>query len=544
MAGIAVRELVTLWGFDIDQKPLDRLDNGIKNVKQSLATIGAITAAAAGTLFGLAKFTANAGDQAFKMSQKVGIGVEALQELQFAAELSDVSVEQFQMGLQILSRRVLDAQFGLMEAKRAFQALGLQTKDANGRLKSADTLLLEISERFRLMPDGVEKTVLAMELFGRSGAEMIPLLNQGSAAIGLLRQEARDLGIVLDEETARASEEFNDNITRLMASFKGLRNMVGVELIPVLNDLVLEVKDFIVANRALLKQGITDFAEVLGIVLEDMLDTLKVLVLTVTRLSKAFGGLGRVFKVLLMGFSTFQSLKLALGFGQMIQGLALLTKGWLATGAAAAFANTQMLLIPLAITAAVVAIGLIIEDIATFIQGGDSVTGRLIKWFAEEFPNAARFFIGAFELISATISIVKQRFEDFFNLIMQGGGILKEYLIDPLMRSIEGLKLVGGFLGKMIGPVLGSAGEFMGREAANMRSMSDMMSVPAAVGASSGASGPVNNSTNIKSKFDFDLNVTGMAPEAAERVAKESISETLGNHLREIGRDAAPAIER
>jgi hypothetical protein len=98
-------------------------------------------------------------------------------------------------------------------------------------------VLLETAELFERMPDGVQKTNLAVEMFGRSGLNMIPMLNQGRDGITELMAEAERLGVVIDGRTAKAAEEFNDQLTKLRAGGRGLIQDVVGPLLPMLIDM-------------------------------------------------------------------------------------------------------------------------------------------------------------------------------------------------------------------------------------------------------------------------------------------------------------------
>ncbi len=140
----------------------------------------------------------DAGDATAKMAQKVGLAVSDLSTLQHAAKLSGVSVESLKVGL---------AQF---------------SKSAEAQSKGTKKALMDLADEFAAMPDGAQKSKRAMELLGRSGVDMIPLLNAGSAGIAAMQDEARKLGIELDDVSAKSMEAFNDEITRLKAASDGL----------------------------------------------------------------------------------------------------------------------------------------------------------------------------------------------------------------------------------------------------------------------------------------------------------------------------------
>jgi hypothetical protein len=113
--------------------------------------------------------------------------------------------------------------------------MGVSWKDAAGKMKGTDQLLLDMAERFSTMPDGIEKTAMATKVFGKAGMDLIPFLNQGKDGIKELMDEAEKLGIVLDAKTAAASEALNDNLTRLETSTRGLMVQAIAPLIPFLS---------------------------------------------------------------------------------------------------------------------------------------------------------------------------------------------------------------------------------------------------------------------------------------------------------------------
>jgi lambda family phage tail tape measure protein len=180
---------------------------------------------------------AQVGDELFKLSQKTGVSVEALAALRYAADLSDVSSEGLTKALQKLSVAMFDTRVNGVEGSAALKALGVSASDSSGQIRPTEEVLLDLAERFAQMPDGAEKAALAVKLFGREGLSIIPLLNQGREGLTGMMQEAKRLGLVLSEDTARASEALNDNLTRLHAVTQGVQRQFGAAFIPVLADL-------------------------------------------------------------------------------------------------------------------------------------------------------------------------------------------------------------------------------------------------------------------------------------------------------------------
>ena len=173
-------------------------------------------------------------DDLSKTSQKIGVPVEQLAALRHAADLSDVSSESLTKGLGKLARSVVDAAQGSTTAVAAYQALGLQFRNADGSLKSVGDLLPQIADKFAAMKDGSAKTALAMQIFGKAGADLIPLLNGGSAGLSEMTAEAKALGLVISTDTAKTAEAFNDNLTRLSRVMTGVVTQVTANILPAL----------------------------------------------------------------------------------------------------------------------------------------------------------------------------------------------------------------------------------------------------------------------------------------------------------------------
>jgi hypothetical protein len=213
--------------------------------------IGAAFVAVGGATALLVKGSIDAMDNMAKLAQTTGTTVEGLSALTYAASLSGVSQDELGASLQKLSRTASEAAQGTAAASDAFKALGISVKDSEGNLKASDSLLGEIAEKFSQYEDGAAKTALAQELFGRSGAKLIPLLNAGAAGLEELKAEAAALGLVFDTDTSKAAERFNDNLTRLNGVKQGLVNRIAQQLLPTLENLSKRLFDSAKASGAL-----------------------------------------------------------------------------------------------------------------------------------------------------------------------------------------------------------------------------------------------------------------------------------------------------
>lgn len=199
-------------------------------VRKIATAAGAIAGAAIAGLGVLIKRSIDAADSMSKLSQSTGVAIGSLSQLDFAAKLS--GVDDLGGALTKLNRSIGEAAQGTKAQADAFAALGISVKEADGSLKSTEQVFNEVADAFSGLEDGAAKTTVAMDLFGRSGADLIPLLNAGTKGIGDLRKEADELGLTLDERTGKASEEFNDNLSRLASVASGLGNRLAGQLAP------------------------------------------------------------------------------------------------------------------------------------------------------------------------------------------------------------------------------------------------------------------------------------------------------------------------
>lgn len=228
-AGSIIIDLLMKTGsFETDTKRAEKRLAELKKEAQEVGVvIGAAFAAVGVAATVMVKHSIDAMDEMSKASQKVGVSVEELSGLAYAADLAGISNEGLTTAMVKLSRSIADE-------SEAFEKLGINVKNADGSFKSADVVLKEVADKFQGMPDGIEKTALAVEIFSRAGADMIPLLNGGSKGINDLLKEAKDLGVIMDTETSKAAEEFNDNLTRMEYAAKGVANTATTLLMPAL----------------------------------------------------------------------------------------------------------------------------------------------------------------------------------------------------------------------------------------------------------------------------------------------------------------------
>lgn len=216
------------------ERAMNKVRDSFQGAMMGVKVMAAAAVAGGVALAAMVKGSIDAADAAQKQAQAVGTNVETLTALRHAANLSGVSQEALATALKKSAKNAADAAAGTGEAKDAYALLGITVKNTDGSLKSSDLIMKEVADRFVGMEDGAGKTALAMKMFGKSGADLIPMLNQGGAGIQAMMEEARALGLVMDTETAQAAERFNDNLTRLQGVKTGLVNQITRAVIPTL----------------------------------------------------------------------------------------------------------------------------------------------------------------------------------------------------------------------------------------------------------------------------------------------------------------------
>jgi hypothetical protein len=241
-AGSIVVDLLMKTGsFETDTKRAEKRSREMaREIDKAFKMVGVAVAAAGAAFIAMTKSVIDNADALAKSARSIGISTESLSGLQYAAELSGVSANELNTSLARLNK-------GAADGNKAFDAMGISVRDAQGNLKATDTLLKEVSDKFASYTAGAEKSALAQELFGRSGDQLISFLNSGSEGLTEMQQEAERLGIIISGDLAKASEQFNDNITRITKSVQGLViQLVG----PLIGALARVTTEFLRATQA------------------------------------------------------------------------------------------------------------------------------------------------------------------------------------------------------------------------------------------------------------------------------------------------------
>ena len=309
---MALREVLAKFGIDVDDSKLKAADKGVDGLAGKLKEL--VTVFATGALVkglkDMASETVAMGARVNDVADKLGIGTTELQEFQYAAKMSGVETETANSALTKFTKNIGEARTGSAGAKDAFKAVGLD--EMATKAGSATDLLRGVAQGLQGIEDPTLRAKAAQELFGKAGADLIPLLKNGAEGIDGLVAEAHKLGGVLNEETIQALAAADDESDRLDFTMRGLKAQITLALLPALQWAGQKAIDF----AATLSQG------------GDASDHFKVALATLGAVGLAAG------------------LKMAAPY----LGMAVL----------------------------LAALVLIVDDLATGLRGGDSVTGRIL----------------------------------------------------------------------------------------------------------------------------------------------------------------------
>lgn len=370
-----IRELLVRLGVDADTKKVAEFDRALATTKGTMVKIAGVAVLAAGALTAFAVSTANAGDEAAKAAARVGLDVEAMQELGFAAQLAGADMTSIEVAFRRQAVAARDAEkSALSPSALAYKAIGVSVRDASGAMKGQLQLFEESAEGLRGLKTDTERMAIANDLFGRGGAKILPLLNQGAEGIRKAREQARELGFVMSKEATVASEEFIDALTETKAVLVGVRNQIGIALIPIFTRFVDRLRGWFLANKVVIKQRIDKVIDGITTAV-DFLDE------AFERLNKRVQGVGGWGVIFDQVRKVVTSMVVAFGIAKLIRAIGVVHALVVGAGAvASALGGPVVVALGLAV-AALLSFLLIGEDFLTFMRGGESVIGSFLAAF-------------------------------------------------------------------------------------------------------------------------------------------------------------------
>lgn len=198
----------------------------------AVAAKGAVAALAAGFTINAFKSgiegAIDAAAELDHLSQKTGATVEALSGLKSVAKLSGTGLEEVGKGLQKLSKAMYEAAAGNQQVQAQFQALGLSATDSSGKLRDSGDMMLAIALKLDKMDSATQRVAVAQKLFGKAGADLLPMLHDLA--------EVGELNARVTADMAAEADNYEKNLVRLDARKKAFYNTIASQMLPVMND--------------------------------------------------------------------------------------------------------------------------------------------------------------------------------------------------------------------------------------------------------------------------------------------------------------------
>lgn len=201
-------------------------------------------------------------DDIITLSSQTGIATETLQEFKYMEDLVDVSTGTIAKSMNKLKKTMGDAAKGSKTQKKAFKELGVAYKDTNGELRSAEDVFYDVIEALGSIENETERDAKAMQIFGKSATELNPIIEAGSETLGKLKQEAHDVGYVLDGDTLSALGRTQDAMDRMNKRVEGVKNQFASALAPAVADFAEKLDDTIASPRT--QRALDVFSEGIG----------------------------------------------------------------------------------------------------------------------------------------------------------------------------------------------------------------------------------------------------------------------------------------
>ena len=228
---------------------LNAFERNASKIAGSMTKYGALMAGVgvgAGTaLFGAGQLVADYAGSVNDMSEATGVSIEAWQQMTYAAKMSGIEQEKLATSLVKFDKQITAAVAGSKSAGQAFSDLGISLKDSGGNVRAPSEIFKDVAEVFSKTENGATKTALACEFFGKSGAELMPMLNEGKEGLTRFYEAAAKTGNVMGDEAIKACDEYGKKMDAVKLQAKGVGLTLGAVLAPMLHKVINRVSEII-----------------------------------------------------------------------------------------------------------------------------------------------------------------------------------------------------------------------------------------------------------------------------------------------------------
>lgn len=414
---------------------------GRSMTKAGTVMLGA-SAAVGGSILAVGKSTADYAGDMYDMARGAGIGVEAFQKLAYAGRMSGVETEKLSASLVKFDRMVAEATGGNKTYMQTFEDLGIKIKDSAGNLRQPNEIFEDVADIFHNTEDGIGKTALAVELFGKSGADLIPMLNDGKAGLKAFYAEAERLGLALSNEMIAKGDAFSDQLENIGEQVKGVKLQLGAALIPALSaaaEKIAEVIDKVtrwIQENPELVATIGNIAMTTGkwiAILGTAAIAIGSVAFIILQFRKAFRAMSDAVTI---GISIFKNIKNTfLVVDRAMKGYTKTQK--LATVATKLFNKALKANPILTIISLIIALGAVVYSV---IKNWD----KIAAWFKKLWDAIVGIFKAAWEAIKKVWSTVTGWFSNLWGGIKAGAGKAWEGIKNTINKAREGVQKAWG----------------------------------------------------------------------------------------------------
>jgi hypothetical protein len=233
-------------------------------------------------------------DESAKRALKINVDVSEVRGLELAAQLSGVAVDKLTSSYSILNKQIDAANQGGKTQQELFKSLGLDSNALSGL--GAGQQFEVIAKSLDQIQDRTRRAALAVQLFGRGGLDLLPMLANGGKGLADAMKDAQRLGGFISNEEAASVEAANDAFTRLSFTVKSFYQRVAVDFAPAMQRLFTVIANGI-APGTFLNGVFKVFADTLGFAVR----LVSLLAAGVMATSQVFGNFaGRVFGAIIL----------------------------------------------------------------------------------------------------------------------------------------------------------------------------------------------------------------------------------------------------
>lgn len=400
------------------------------------------SAAVGGSILAVGKSTADYAGDMYDMARGAGIGVEAFQKLAYAGRMSGVETEKLSASLVKFDRMVAEATGGNKTYMQTFEDLGIKIKDSAGNLRQPNEIFEDVADIFHNTEDGIGKTALAVELFGKSGADLIPMLNDGKAGLKAFYAEAERLGLALSNEMIAKGDAFSDQLENIGEQVKGVKLQLGAALIPALSAATEKISKVIdkitkwVQENPELAATIGNIAMTTGkwiAILGTAAIAIGSVAFIILQFRKAFRAMSDAVTI---GISIFKNIKNTfLVVDKAMKGYTKTQK--LATVATKLFNKALKANPILTIISLIIALGAVVYSV---IKNWD----KIAAWFKKLWDAIVGIFKAAWEAIKKVWSTVTGWFSNLWGGIKAGAGKAWDGIKNTISKAREGVQKAWG----------------------------------------------------------------------------------------------------